>query len=86
MARRVTSATTCATWCSSPRGINYGFSPSNKQEIENACCAWLKEKFYSWNLRAVYLAGHTQGGLAGAAGRRGGAELISFSRYPHTPP
>ncbi|WP_434300229.1 hypothetical protein [Corallococcus exiguus] len=51
--------------------FNYGFTPSNKQEIENAYYEWLKEKFYASNLRSIYLAGHSRGGcLAARLGRR----------------
>jgi hypothetical protein len=42
--------------------FNNGFSPSNKQEIENAYYEWLKEKFDAGNLRSIYLAGHSRGG------------------------
>ncbi|MCY1042893.1 hypothetical protein OV208_16355 [Corallococcus sp. bb12-1] len=51
--------------------FNYGFTPSNKQEIENAYYEWLKDKFYANNLQSIYLAGHSRGGcLAARLGRR----------------
>lgn len=42
--------------------FNYGFSNSNKQDIENAYYEWLKEKAFAWNLQSIYLAGHSRGG------------------------
>jgi pimeloyl-ACP methyl ester carboxylesterase len=51
--------------------FNYGFTPSNKQDIENAYYEWLKEKAYLWNLQSIYLAGHSRGGcLAARLARR----------------
>ena len=42
--------------------FSYGFTPNNKQEIENAYFDWLTSKFDPNRIRSIYLAGHSRGG------------------------
>lgn len=56
--------------------FNYDFSSSNKQEIENAYYAWLRDRFEAQNLESIYLAGHSRGGcLAMRLARRFNADF-----------
>ena len=64
--------------------FNHGFSYSNKQEIENAYYAWLKDKFFAENLESIYLGGHSRGGcLVMRLARRFNAEFPNVPLIVH---
>ncbi|MBN8431280.1 PKD domain-containing protein [Microbulbifer salipaludis] len=42
--------------------FNYDFTLPNQREIIQAHYQWLKKKFYTENLKFIYLAGHSRGG------------------------